>query len=88
MNAVFLKSFLTDVRKLKNNTLRRSVAGAITNVEASSSILEVKSCKRLSGHTDMYRIRLGDYRIGIKVAGVTVIFVRCLHRREVYRFFP
>jgi len=35
-----------------------------------------------------YRIRLGDYRIGLVVNEQTVVFVRFLHRREIYRYFP
>jgi mRNA interferase RelE/StbE len=31
---------------------------------------------------------VGDYRIGISVEGDEVEFVRCLHRRDIYRYFP
>jgi mRNA interferase RelE/StbE len=31
---------------------------------------------------------LGDYRIGIEVLEDEVIFVRMLHRRDIYRYFP
>ncbi|MGH2412635.1 MAG: type II toxin-antitoxin system RelE family toxin, partial [Microcystaceae cyanobacterium] len=35
-----------------------------------------------------YRIRLGDYRIGLFIEGKTVTFARVLHRKEIYRYFP
>jgi mRNA interferase RelE/StbE len=35
-----------------------------------------------------YRVRIGDYRIGLELAGDELIFVRCLHRKEIYRYFP
>ncbi|NET50360.1 MAG: type II toxin-antitoxin system RelE/ParE family toxin [Merismopedia sp. SIO2A8] len=35
-----------------------------------------------------YRIRIGDYRIGIIAKGDLVSFIRVLHRREMYRNFP
>ncbi|WP_333425936.1 hypothetical protein [Microcoleus sp. F4-D5] len=31
---------------------------------------------------------MGDYRIGIKVNDGVVYFVRILHRKEIYRYFP
>ncbi|GIK72728.1 MAG: hypothetical protein BroJett021_17160 [Chloroflexota bacterium] len=35
-----------------------------------------------------YRIRVGDYRLGLALEGDTVILVRFLHRKEIYRYFP
>jgi mRNA interferase RelE/StbE len=43
---------------------------------------------RLRGEGDFYRIRVGDHRIGILLEGETVVFVRCLNRRDIYRYFP
>ncbi|WP_201279130.1 type II toxin-antitoxin system RelE/ParE family toxin [Leptolyngbya iicbica] len=43
---------------------------------------------KLKGYQAFYRIRIGNYRIGLKVTDQEVIFVRLLHRREIYRFFP
>jgi mRNA interferase RelE/StbE len=51
-------------------------------------VASIRGVKRLSGQTDYYRIRIGDWRIGLKIVGNTVTFVRWLHRREVYRYFP
>ena len=44
--------------------------------------------KKLSGASGFYRIRVGDYRVGIAVEDETVEFVRVLHRRDIYRAFP
>ena len=88
MKAIFLSSFLKDVKKLRNAKLQNAVAETIRDVEAAASIDGVRSIKRLSGHREYYRIRIGDWRIGIKIEGQTVLFVRCLNRKEVYRCFP
>ncbi len=42
----------------------------------------------MSGFHDFYRIRIGDYRIGIALANAAVEFIRCLPRKDLYRFFP
>lgn len=45
--------------------------------------------KKLSGGSgDYYRLRVGDYRIGLEIEGEIIVFVRCLHRRDIYRYFP
>lgn len=88
MKSVFLSSFLKDVNKIRNAKLRDAVAEAIKDVEAAESINAIHSVKRLSGHREYYRIRIGDWRIGLKLHAETALFVRCLHRKDVYRFFP
>jgi mRNA interferase RelE/StbE len=49
---------------------------------------EIIHVKKLKGSEDYYRIRIGNYRVGIILADDTVIFVRFLHRRDIYRYFP
>jgi len=88
MKSIFLGSFLSDVKKLRDGKVQRAVAGAIENVERVDTLQEIRSLKRLSGQSNYFRIRAGDWRIGIKIVNNTVTFVRCLHRREIYRFFP
>ena len=88
MKSIFLGSFLSDVKKLRDGKVQRAVAGAIENVERVDTLQEIRSLKRLSGQSNYFRIRVDDWRIGIKIVNNTVTFVRCLHRREIYRFFP
>ena len=73
MKSIFLASFLNDVKKLRNAKLQNVVAEAIRDVEAAVSIDAVRSIKRLSGHREYYRIRIGDWRIGLKLEDQTVL---------------
>ena len=42
----------------------------------------------MKGYDTFYRIRLGDYRMGIDVLDNEVIIARLLHRKDIYRYFP
>lgn len=46
--------------------------------------------QKMKGYTDKYKIRVGDYRIGISIdaADKRIICQRVAHRREIYRIFP
>jgi mRNA-degrading endonuclease RelE of RelBE toxin-antitoxin system len=44
--------------------------------------------KPMKGYANRYRIRIGDYRIGIEVEGKKVEVMRVMHRKEFYRYFP
>jgi len=88
MNATFRKSFTRDLKKVKDQAVRDGVRNAIDNVEAAADLRAVNNLKKLSGTSTYYRIRVADYRIGVAIEGDTVEFVRCLPRRDLYRFFP
>jgi mRNA interferase RelE/StbE len=84
----FKESFAKDLRRLREQTLRRRIREAIEVVEDAGSLAEVPQIKKLSGAGSYYRLRVGEYRIGLIIEGETVTFVRVLHRREIYRYFP
>ncbi|WP_349262928.1 type II toxin-antitoxin system RelE family toxin [Allocoleopsis sp.] len=49
---------------------------------------DLSNVKRLKVEGDYYRVRVGDYRIDLSVREDVVTFVRVLHRKEIYRYFP
>ncbi|HKJ43589.1 MAG TPA: hypothetical protein VKA27_15945 [Sunxiuqinia sp.] len=42
----------------------------------------------MTGYQSAYRMRSGDYRIGIIIENNIVTFVAFAHRKEIYRKFP
>ena len=88
MTVRFVESFLRDLRRLRDRRLRDRVAKAIEQAEDALSVDELAQFKWLTGQTGYGRIRVGDWRLGSIVEGDVITFVRCLHRRDVYRYFP
>lgn len=88
MKTTFTDSFAKDLERIKDRTTRQRVAALITAVEQAPSTDEMVHLKRLKSTERAYRIRLGDYRVGVLIDGDTVRFVRFLHRKEIYRYFP
>jgi len=84
----FKASFAKDLRALKDKALLERIKELIANVEAVQSLAEVSNLKKLRGGGGHYRVRIGDYRVGLPTEEEVVAFVRVLHRREVYRYFP
>jgi mRNA interferase RelE/StbE len=68
--------------------LKKRVAEIIESVEQTQDLREIGNLKELRGSDRYYRIRMGDYRIGVALEAETVVFVRFLHRKDVYRYFP
>jgi mRNA interferase RelE/StbE len=88
MKTAFRKSFARDLKKIKNQEVRGRVLQAIEQVEAASDLHSVTDLKKLRGTEGFFRIRIGDFRIGLVLDGETIEFVRCLPRRDLYRYFP
>lgn len=88
MKVRFKASFANDLRALKDKTLRDRIKTLIANAENAVSLSELSNIKKLRSGGAYYRVRLGDYRVGITLEDDAVVFVRALHRREIYRYFP
>lgn len=88
MKVRFRASFARDLRTLKDKDLLDRVKELIENVEQAKSLSDVAGLKKLRGGGGYYRIRVAEYRVGLAVEEEAAVFVRVLHRREVYRYFP
>ena len=88
MDVFYESSFAKDLKRIKDKHLLKRVQNFIEEVKAANALADVKNLKKLQGYDTFYRFRLGDYRIGIEVEDKTVIFVRVLHRKDIYRRFP
>lgn len=88
MEVEFRKSFEKDLNKLRDEALLTNIKAVILAVEDAENLDSMSNVKKLKAEGDYYRIRVGDYRIGILLDEDVVVFVRVLHRKEVYRYFP
>ncbi len=89
MRTQFTKSFSKDLQKhRKNRQLLMQIQRIVEAVEQSEIVLDITNLKQLKTGDRYYRIRIGNYRIGITIEDGLVTFVRVLHRKEIYRFFP
>jgi mRNA interferase RelE/StbE len=84
-NSVFLsrraEKFLAELRDAK---LYSRLRAAIDDLEQNA---RPSGCLKLAGEPDLYRIRVGDYRIIYQVSDprLTVLVLSIAHRREIYR---
>ncbi len=88
MKVVFLEKFSKDLDKLKDNKARQTIKNAILKLEEAPTLHNVTGLKRLKGEKDAYRLRAGNYRIGLYIHGETVEMARVAHRKDIYDFFP
>ena len=88
MRTSFRRSFARDLSRIGDRSVLRRIQQVIEAVESADDLQQVSGLKKISGASHFFRIRTGEYRIGIVVERDRVEFVRCLHRRDIYRYFP
>ena len=89
MEVEFKNSFYRDLKRIKSQSLKQRIKKAILEVEQASTLQDVTNLSKIKGHkSSYYRIRIGDYRIGLRLKDNTVIFARFLHRKDIYKYFP
>jgi mRNA interferase RelE/StbE len=80
--------FETDLNNLREPGILKRIKKVIEEVKLAETPYSLSNLKKLRGSDTFYRIRLGDYRIGIEITEGYVIFTRALHRKDIYRYFP
>ncbi len=88
MKLAFKDSFTKDLRGVKDKGLLKRAKELIESFEKANSLSEINNLKKLKGGGNYYRLRVGDYRIGIALTDDTAIFVRFLNRKDIYKHFP
>ena len=80
---LFRPSAARQVRSLSGEVQRRIIAKA----ESLAVNPRPHGCEKLRGPGDLWRVRVGDYRIlyEIRANVLVVLVVRIGHRREIYR---
>ena len=85
----FDKSFYRTLTKLKNVTVLKKVERTITKLEAAQSLNDVLEVSKLTGYKKYYKIRLGDYRIGLeKINSTKIRLIIIANRKDIYKIFP
>ena len=81
-------SFTRDLSRLKDADLIRRIQQAVESVQQAEKLQDIPNLIKMQGGGDHYRLRVGEYRLGMSLSDNAVVFVRCLNRKEIYKKFP
>ena len=82
------KSFEKDIEKISDKKLATSVETIIEALEKCKSLSEIHNLKKMKAKGSYYRIRIGNYRLGLKQEQDTLTLLRFMHRKDIYNYFP
>jgi mRNA interferase RelE/StbE len=83
------RSFDRDVDGIKDKKVLRKLRTLISMMEKADTIHEITHIKKIEGYESYYRMKVGDYRLGMEmVSNKEAVLIRFLHRKDIYRYFP
>ena len=88
MNIKIDISFQKDIKKINDKKILTEVKAIIETIKDDENLTEIKNLKKTVSVKRFYRIRLRHYRIGLIISDDTVFFIRFLHRKDIYKYFP
>ena len=89
MKVLYAKALLKDLEAVSRNPgVKKRLSKLIETLKAIDTLDGIRHIKKIEGYDSYYRLRIGDYRLGLKISEDTVELIRFLHRRDIYRRFP
>lgn len=89
MNILYAKRFSKDLDAIRNESkIKKRLLDLIGQIKRVDVLSDISGVKKIEGYPGYFRIRVGDYRLGIKVTENDIEMIRFLHRKEIYRRFP
>ena len=82
------KSLEKDVNKIQDKLIRKKLAHIISILQQTDKLYDIPNIRKIKGTNIYYRIRIGDYRLGLIIEHNQIEIIRLLHRKEIYRYFP
>jgi len=65
MNLEFDKSFSKSLDKITERAVKEKLENILEEIDNATAIRQIKNIKKLVGFQNYYRIKIGNYRIGL-----------------------
>ena len=88
MIVVFSKLFSKDLQKITETSIKKEVVKAIIDFENAKNLTEFSNIKKMKGHSESYRMRIGKYRLGFYYDGEIIVLGRFAKQEDIFKLFP
>ena len=82
------KEFERNIRKVQDKKLALSIQKIIQRLSDSNSLNDISGIKKIKASGNFFRIRIGDYRLGLKLFDSKIYRLCFMHRKDIYKYFP
>ena len=88
MQIEYRKKFLKELSKLPSHYSSQIEEFVFVILPTSENLEEIGRVEKMTGYKNYFKIRFGNYRVGLKKDNQSIIVETVKHRKEIYKFFP
>ncbi|MGZ8162900.1 MAG: type II toxin-antitoxin system RelE family toxin [Methylobacter sp.] len=88
MKVKYSKKFLKQLAAVPSDIRSKIENFVFEELVSTSSIYEMGKVEKMKGYDGFYKVRFGNYRLGLVIENEIVAVKTVMHRREIYKFFP
>ena len=89
MELLYGKRFSKDLDGIQHEAkVKKALLELVERLKTAGSLRDLDDVRKLEGYQGYFRVKVGDYRLGIKAEGNRIELIRFLHRKDIYRRFP
>ncbi len=89
MNILYTERFSKDLDAIRHESkIKKRLLDLIGQIKKVNVLSDITGVKKIEGYQSYFRIRIDDYRLGVKATGNSFEMIRFLYRKEIYRRFP
>jgi mRNA interferase RelE/StbE len=88
MKAEYSKKFLKQLAAVPSDIRSKIESFVFEELITASSIYEMGKIEKMKGYDGFYKVRFGNYRLGLVFENEMITVKTVMHRKEIYKFFP
>ena len=88
MKVEVTKGFEKDIADIKDKGLASRLYELIDELERAESLNKIANLKKMQVKGNYYRIRVGAFRLGLRIENEKIILLRFMNRKDIYKYFP
>ncbi len=88
MKVEYSKKFLKQLAAVPCEIRSKIESFVFEELVLTSSIYELGKVEKMKGYDGFFKVRFGNYRLGLMIENEVITVKAVMHRREIYKFFP
>ena len=88
MEVSYSKKFLKQLAGVPSETRVKIEHFVFNDLVSVFSISSLGKVEKMQGYDGFYKVRFGNYRLGLVIENERITVKTVMHRREIYKFFP
>jgi len=88
MKVEYRKRFLKELALLPQNQRKEVEKFVFEILPEATTLSSVGKVEKMKGYHQFYKVRFGDYRLGLQLIDKLLVVERIAHRKDIYNIFP